>query len=107
MKGDVLDLWPVYLPLVNADKVINVPVAKHHNLAKYTAAMKNWYGVLGGRPNRLHQKRDNSIPDLAAFPRPELGVRTAMPLLLPNRPHGGHVNRPKGVKPPRAAPRPA
>ena len=36
LKGEVLDEWPVYTPLVNADKVINVPVAKHHNLAKYT-----------------------------------------------------------------------
>src|SRR4029077_4212606 len=34
MKGDVLDQWPVYTPFVNADKVINVPVAKHHNLSK-------------------------------------------------------------------------
>ena len=34
MKGEVLDEWPVYLPLVNADKVINVPVAKHHNLVE-------------------------------------------------------------------------
>src|SRR5205085_2194807 len=54
MKGEVLDEWPIFTTLVDADKVINVPVAKHHNLAKYTAAMKNWYGVLGGRRHRLH-----------------------------------------------------
>jgi uncharacterized protein (DUF362 family) len=52
MRGDVLDEWPIYTPLVNADKVINVPVAKHHNLSRYTAAMTNWYGLLGGRRNR-------------------------------------------------------
>ena len=39
LKGDVLDEWPIFTTLVDADKVINVPVAKHHNLAKYTAAM--------------------------------------------------------------------
>src|SRR5579859_4888177 len=31
LKGDVLDEWPVFTTLVDADKVINVPVAKHHN----------------------------------------------------------------------------
>src|SRR5256885_1686601 len=41
MKGEVLDEWPIFTTLVDADKVINVPVAKHHNLAKFTAAMKN------------------------------------------------------------------
>ncbi|HWL85338.1 MAG TPA: DUF362 domain-containing protein, partial [Polyangiaceae bacterium] len=58
LKGDVLDEWPIFTTLVDADKVINVPVAKHHNLAKFTASMKNWYGVLGGRRNRLHQNID-------------------------------------------------
>ena len=42
LKGELLDEWPIFTTLVDADKVINVPVAKHHNLAKYTAAMKNW-----------------------------------------------------------------
>ncbi len=74
IKGEVLDEWPIFTTLVDADKVINVPVAKHHNLAKYTAAMKNWYGVLGGRRNRLHQSIDISIADLATFMRPSLVV---------------------------------
>src|SRR4051794_36132599 len=60
LNGDVLDEWPVYTPLVQADKLINVPVAKHHNLAKYTGAMKNWYGSAGGRRQPLHQKIDRS-----------------------------------------------
>jgi uncharacterized protein (DUF362 family) len=92
MRGDVLDQWPIYTPLVNADKVINVPVAKHHNLSKYTAAMKNWYGLLGGRRNRLHQNIDVSIADLATFMRPTLTIVDATRVLLRNGPQGGNID---------------
>lgn len=97
MKGDVLDLWPVYTPLVNADKVINVPIAKHHNLSKYTAAMKNWYGLLGGRRNRLHQNIDTSIADLATFMRPTLTVVDATRVLMRNGPQGGNIDDAKDM----------
>lgn len=92
LRGDVLDQWPVYTPLVNADKVINVPVAKHHNLSKYTAAMKNWYGVLGGRRNRLHQNIHVSVADLATFMRPTLTVVDATRVLMRNGPQGGNID---------------
>jgi uncharacterized protein (DUF362 family) len=92
LNGDVLDEWPVYTPLVQADKVINVPVAKHHNLAKYTGAMKNWYGSLGGRRNRLHQNIDVSVADLATFMRPTLVVVDATRILMRNGPQGGNVD---------------
>ena len=92
LKGDVLDEWPVFTTLVDADKVINVPVAKHHNLAKFTAAMKNWYGVLGGRRNRLHQNIDTSIADLATFMRPSLTIIDAVRVLMRNGPQGGNID---------------
>jgi uncharacterized protein (DUF362 family) len=91
LKGEVLDDWPIYTPLVNADKVINVPVAKHHNLAVYTGAMKNWYGLLGGRRNRLHQNIDVSIADLATFMQPTLTVLDAVRVLMRNGPQGGNI----------------
>ena len=91
LKGEVLDEWPVYTPLINADKVINVPIAKHHNLAKYTGAMKNWYGSLGGRRNRLHQNIDVSIADLAQFIQPTLTIVDATRVLMRNGPQGGNV----------------
>jgi uncharacterized protein (DUF362 family) len=91
LKGEVLDDWPVYMPLVNADKIINVPVAKHHNLARYTGAMKNWYGSLGGRRNRLHQNIDVSIADLANFIQPTLVVVDAYRALMRNGPQGGNI----------------
>jgi uncharacterized protein (DUF362 family) len=91
LKGEVLDDWPVYTPLVEADKIINAPIAKHHNLARYTAAMKNWYGSLGGRRNRLHQNIDVSIADLAQFIQPTLTIVDANRVLMRNGPQGGNV----------------
>jgi uncharacterized protein (DUF362 family) len=92
LRGDLLDDWPVYTALVEADKVINVPIAKHHNLAGFTAAMKNWYGCLGGRRNQLHQSIDLSIADLATFMRPTLTVVDAYRVLLRNGPQGGNLD---------------
>ena len=92
LAGDVLDEWPIFTTLVEADKVISVPVAKHHNLAKFTGAMKNWYGVLGGRRNRLHQRIDASIVDLAGFMRPTLVVMDAWRVLVRNGPQGGNID---------------
>jgi len=97
LRGDVLDNWPVYTPLVQADKVINIPVAKHHNLSKYTGAMKNWYGLLGGRRNRLHQNIDVSIADLATFMRPTLTILDATRVLMRNGPQGGNIDDAKDV----------
>lgn len=91
LRGEVLDDWPVFTPLINADKVINIPVAKHHNLAGYTGAMKNWYGCLGGRRNRLHQNIDVSIADLATFMQPTLTVLDAVRVLMRNGPQGGNI----------------
>lgn len=92
LKGELLDEWPVLRTLVEADKLINVPIAKHHNLSRYTGAMKNWYGSLGGRRNRLHQKIDLSIADLATFLQPTLTVIDATRVLLRNGPQGGNVD---------------
>lgn len=92
LRGEVLDEWPIYTPLLEADKLINVPVAKHHNLSHYTGAMKNWYGVLGGRRNRLHQNIHVSIADLATFLRPSLTVLDATRVLFRNGPQGGNLS---------------
>jgi uncharacterized protein (DUF362 family) len=97
LRGDVLDAWPIYVPLVQADKVINVPVVKHHNLSKYTGAMKNWYGILGGRRNRLHQNIDVSIADLATFMRPTLTILDATRVLMRNGPQGGNIDDAKDM----------
>ena len=92
MNGEILDEWPIFATLIEVDKVINVPVAKHHNLARFTCGMKNWYGIVGGRRNRLHQSIDVSIADLATFVRPSLVVVDAMRVLVRNGPQGGNID---------------
>ena len=63
LKGNALKSWPLYTEVFEADKVINVPVAKHHGLAKLTLSMKNWMGIMGGTRNRIHQRLDESLVD--------------------------------------------
>jgi uncharacterized protein (DUF362 family) len=91
LGGVVLGRMPVLVPAVQADRFINVPIAKHHGLSGFTGAMKNLYGVLGGRRNRLHQRIDDSIADLADFIRPTLTVMDATRVLVRNGPQGGDL----------------
>jgi uncharacterized protein (DUF362 family) len=97
LGGVILGEMPVLSPAVNADKFINVPIAKHHGLSRFTGAMKNLYGILGGRRNRLHQQIDDSIADLADFIRPTLTVMDATRVLLRNGPQGGNIKDTRAV----------
>jgi uncharacterized protein (DUF362 family) len=54
--------------------------------------MKNWYGVLGGRRNQLHQDIHTSIVDLAQAVRPTLTVMDAVRVLKRNGPTGGSLD---------------
>lgn len=92
LKGQMLTVWPVSRFYHEVDKVINVPVVKHHSLSKCTIAMKNWYGVLGGRRNRLHQEINVSIADLATALRPTLTIVDATRVLMRNGPTGGNLS---------------
>jgi len=91
LRGDVLHTWPVLDAFLNADKVINVPIAKQHGLTGVTLGMKNWYGILGGPRHRLHQHIHESLADLAAFMRPTLTVIDGYRVLLRNGPTGGSL----------------
>ncbi|HXJ85890.1 MAG TPA: DUF362 domain-containing protein [Candidatus Binatia bacterium] len=91
LKGEVLREWQVFEPFLNVDKVINVPIAKHHALTGTTLGMKNWYGMLGGQRNQLHQKIHESLVDLADFVRPTLTVIDCYRVLLRNGPTGGNL----------------
>ena len=77
LGGVVLKSWPVFTPFLEADKIINLPIAKHHGLTGATLGMKNWYGILGGQRNRLHQQIHQSLADLASFMLPTLTSWTA------------------------------
>lgn len=91
LRGDVLSSWPVFEPFLAADKMINLPIAKHHSLTGVTLGMKNWYGILGGQRNRLHQRIHESLVDLADFMRPTLTIMDAYRVLIRNGPTGGNL----------------
>ena len=91
MGGVVLKNWPVFTPFLEADKVINLPIAKHHGLTGATLGMKNWYGILGGQRNRLHQQIHQSLADLASFMLPTLTVMDCYRILVRNGPTGGNL----------------
>lgn len=91
LEGEVLRAWPVLTPLLNVDKVINVPIAKHHSLTGATLGMKNWYGMLGGPRHQLHQKIHESLVDLADFIRPTLTMIDCYRVLVRNGPTGGNL----------------
>jgi len=80
-----------------ADRVINVPVVKHHRLSRATLGMKNWFGVLGPGRNRLHQSIHRAIAELAATFKPTLTVVDATRVLLANGPQGGSLGDVRGV----------
>ncbi|MFZ0953215.1 MAG: DUF362 domain-containing protein [Candidatus Sulfotelmatobacter sp.] len=91
LQGEVLRDWPVFDPFLNADKIINVPIAKHHSLTGTTLGMKNWYGILGGARHQLHQKIHESLVDLADFIRPTLTIIDCYRVLIRNGPTGGNL----------------
>jgi len=91
LQGEVLRNWQVFAPFLNADKIINIPIAKHHTLTGATLGMKNWYGILGGPRHRLHQKIHESLVDLADFMRPTLTIIDCYRVLLRNGPTGGNL----------------
>ena len=98
LKGEWLKEWEVYTDFVEADKIINVPIAKTHSLSRLTMGMKNWLGALGGNRNQLHQKLDQVMIDLAAFFKPCLTVLDGYRILIRNGPQGGRVSDTKLFK---------
>jgi len=89
--GASLGSWPLLEPVLSADKLINLPVAKHHSLAGVTLGMKNWLGIVSGPRNRLHQDIHTSVVDLADFARPALTIIDAYRILVHNGPTGGSL----------------
>ncbi|MEG3640819.1 DUF362 domain-containing protein [Magnetococcus sp. PR-3] len=91
MGGEILGVWPVMKVMHQVARVINLPIVKHHSLSNCTLSMKNHYGVIGGRRNRLHQKIHTSIVDLASAVKPTLTVMDATRVLMRNGPTGGNL----------------
>lgn len=92
LKGEWLKEWEVYTDFVEADKIINAPIAKTHSLSRLTLGMKNWLGALGGNRNQLHQQLDLAMIDLSAFFNPCLTLLDGYRILIRNGPQGGRLS---------------
>jgi uncharacterized protein (DUF362 family) len=93
--GKRLDKWLLYPEIVEADLVINAPIVKHHAIAKVTACMKNYMGVVDGQRGQWHQDLPTCLCDITGFMKPRLCVLDAIRILTANGPTGGD---PKDVK---------
>jgi uncharacterized protein (DUF362 family) len=88
--GIDLKKWPVYSDILAADVVINVPIAKNHDLTRLTLGMKNLMGVIQNR-NQIHSNIGQKLADLTSLIRPTLTVVDGVRILMNNGPTGGSL----------------
>jgi uncharacterized protein (DUF362 family) len=90
-QGRDISSWPVYHEVLMADVLINVPVAKHHSLARLSLGGKNLLGVVL-KPDRMHFNLGQRTADLISLVRPTLTVVDAVRTLMARGPTGGNLN---------------
>ncbi len=91
-NGHSLKSAKFYSEVINADVVINVPIAKNHSTTGLTLGMKNMMGTVYDRANAIHADIYRRIADLADYVRPELTVVDAVRILTANGPQGGSLS---------------
>ena len=97
-NGEIIDRWPIYRDYLEADKVINIPIAKHHSLSRVSLGLKNLMGVMGGNRGSLHAYFDIKIIDIDRMILPHLTIVDAYRILTSNGPSGGNINDVKITK---------
>jgi len=88
--GRDITSWPVYRDIMEADVLINVPIAKHHGSSRLTLGCKNLMGVIGN-PNQFHRNLHQRIADLNTLVHPTLTVVDAVRILTAHGPGGGNL----------------
>jgi uncharacterized protein (DUF362 family) len=83
--------WEIYREIMDADVLINVPIAKHHSLARLTLGGKNLLGTVLN-PNQLHRNLGQRIADLTSAVLPTLTVIDAVRILKDHGPTGGNLD---------------
>jgi uncharacterized protein (DUF362 family) len=83
--------WELYRDALEADKVVNIPIAKHHTLAGITLGLKNMMGVMGGNRGQVHFRLPECLVDINRRVPPRLTVIDAGRVLLRNGPSGGNL----------------
>ncbi len=90
-QGIDLKKWPVYGDALDADVLINIPIAKHHSSARLTLGMKNLMGLIQNR-GQFHFNLGQRIADLTSLLRPKLTIVDATRILLNHGPTGGSLD---------------
>lgn len=90
-RGVSLKKWTVCRDVLEADRRINLAIAKHHNAARLTMCLKNTMGVLGGNRGNIHQDLDQMIADMNSGIRFDLHLLDAVRILTGNGPQGGRL----------------
>ena len=96
-KGQSLTSWTFNKDVLDADKIINVPIAKHHNAARLTMSLKNIMGVLGGNRGNIHHDLDKNLAELNTVVKFDLIVLDAVRVLTANGPQGGRLQDVKAL----------
>ena len=91
IPGHLLKTHPLYAAIVNADVLINVPIAKQHGSTGLTLGGKNAMGCTSNRKRMHTLGLSQSIAEINAKLRPELTVIDAMRILVRNGPSGGSL----------------
>jgi uncharacterized protein (DUF362 family) len=89
-EGIDIKKWPVYTDCLETDVLINVPIAKHHSLARLTLGMKNLMGIIENR-SQFHFNLGQRIADLTSLVMPQLTVIDAIRILKNHGPTGGDL----------------
>jgi uncharacterized protein (DUF362 family) len=83
--------WIFYKDILDADVVIDVPIAKHHGTTRLTLGCKNLMGTILDR-GKIHANIHQRIADLVSRVRPALTVIDATRTLMRNGPTGGNLD---------------
>jgi uncharacterized protein (DUF362 family) len=92
LGGTQLGPWDVLKAIAEADRLINVPIVKHHGLARVTVGMKNWIGAVTGPRSAMHQRLPQVTAELGAAFRPTLTVVDATRVMVSGGPTGGSLS---------------
>lgn len=88
-SGKMVKSWMMYSEAFDADVLINVPILKHHSMARLTMGMKNLMGLLGGNRESIHVHFDQKLADINTVIRPDLTVLDAFRILKAHGPNSG------------------
>jgi uncharacterized protein (DUF362 family) len=92
IQGERVKQVALFPEILDCDLVINIPIVKHHVLAKLTMCMKNWMGIMENRPS-FHQDMPTCLADLSRFmqPRARLSILDGIRVLTDHGPTGGKL----------------